>query len=139
MCDELIALSVLELDLDRPAIGGWHSHLGRLGVAVVQDDLGRDSISRDAARELFTEQREQRELADRKREEIDRQAVERDQAFRAGLGGGIPADAVPAGMTAGMLMMASDPELQRPRRESVLDHALSREEGLTYHPIRDES
>jgi len=38
-------------------------------------------------------------------------------------------------MSAAQLMMALDPDLARPRRESVLGHALSRDEGIVFHPI----
>jgi hypothetical protein len=61
------------------------------------------------------------------------------QAFRARLGQGIPADAVPAGVSAAQLMMASDPMGQGSRRESVLHHALARRDGAVYHPIARES
>ena len=133
-----IPLSHLELDYPTPTVG-WGVELDRRGVAIVLDDVGRPAISRAAAAELLTEQRAQQEAAARHREEIEQRAIEQDQRFRARLAGGIPADAVPAGMTAAMLMMASDPMDQRPRRESLLDHALAREEGIVYHPIRDES
>jgi hypothetical protein len=135
---ELIPISHLALDLAEPPVGGWTAYLTGRGIPVLADDVGRPAVGRDDARQLLDERRE----AEVRKQEVAKrqewQAIERDQAFRAQLGGGIPADAVPAGMTAGMLMMASDPERQRPRRESVLDHALSHEEGLTYHPIRDE-
>jgi hypothetical protein len=134
-----IPLSHLELDLPAPTTG-WGVELDRRGVAIVLDDLGRPSISRDAARELLAEQRAQQEAAARKREEAEQRAIEADQRYRAQLAGGIPADAVPVGMTAAALMMASDPEhSQRPRRRSVLEESLDNSGTLTYHPIRGES
>ena len=40
---ESIPLSVLELDLDKPSVGGWDHYLAELGIAVVHDDIGRKS------------------------------------------------------------------------------------------------
>lgn len=134
-----IPLSVLELDLPVPTTG-WAIDLDRRGIAIVLDDIGRPSVSRAAARELLAEQRGQQEAAARKRQEAEQRAVEADQQWRAQLAGGIPADAVPVGMTAAALMMASDPEhSQRPRRRSVLEESLDNSGTLTYHPIRGES
>jgi hypothetical protein len=137
MTAELIPLSVLGLDLPVP-VDGWVAELDRRGVAVVEDDLGRLSVPRAVARSLFAEAREQQEAAARKREELERRAVEADQRFRASLPVGIPAGAVPEGISAGELMMMSDPMLG-PRRQSVLEHALEHPAGsIVYHPIRDE-
>jgi hypothetical protein len=88
---------------------------------------------------LFTEHREQQEAADRRRAEIEQRAVEADKAFRASLPAGIPAGAVPTGVSAAELMMLSDPMDQGSRRESVLEHALANPDGaIIYRPIRDE-
>jgi hypothetical protein len=51
--DELIPLSVLELDLEPPSVGGWRPYLADRGVAVVEDDLGRASVARSDARRWF--------------------------------------------------------------------------------------
>jgi hypothetical protein len=136
---EPVPLSQLTLDLPEPA-AGWAAELAARGIAVVADDLGRPSITRGAARELFAEHREQRAAAARHREEIEQRAIEADRAFRAALPAGVSFDAVPAGMSAGMLMMAADPMQGSRRRESVLEHALANPDGaLIFHPVGGES
>jgi hypothetical protein len=43
---------------------------------------------------------------------------------------------VPEGITAGQLMMYSDPMRDGPRRETVLEHALRHQDGaIVYHSI----
>jgi hypothetical protein len=139
MTSELVALSVLALDYPMPPTG-WSAELGRRGVAIVVDDLGRPSIPRAVARDLLSEQREEEARKARHREEMERQAIEADQAFRAGLPAGIRADAVPAGMTAAQLAMALDPMGEGSRRESVVEHALQHRDGaVVYHPVGGES
>jgi DivIVA domain-containing protein len=77
---DLIPLSVLELDLPESATG-WLVELGRRGVEIVEDDIGRPSISRDTARLLISEHHEnlarQRESAAR----IEAEAVEADRVL----------------------------------------------------------
>jgi hypothetical protein len=134
---EPVPLSTLGLDLAAPA-AGWAVELDRRGIPVEPDDLGRPSISRAAARELFAEHREDEARKARHREETERQAIEADRRFRAGLPGGIRSDAVPAGVTAAQLMMLSDP-MQGSRRQSVLEHSLANPAGaLIYHPVAGE-
>jgi hypothetical protein len=131
MSAEPVPLSVLALDLPVPA-GGWPAEL------VVLDDLGRAAVSRETARALLAEARSQQEAAARKREELERQAVAADQRFRASLPAGIPAGAVPEGISAGQLMMLSDPQAQGARRRSVLEDALAGG-GIVFHPVGGES
>jgi hypothetical protein len=72
--EELVLLSVLSLDLDAPG-GGWPVYLAGRGIAVVEDDLGRLSIARADARQLFVERREAevraRELTERQDAEAE--------------------------------------------------------------------
>src|SRR5829696_7710579 len=119
---ELVPLSVIALDLPAPAVG-WAAELAGRGVEVVRDDLGRPSITRAAARDLFAEHREQQEAIARRRAEIEQRVIAADEARRAALPRGIPVHAVPEGMSAAQLMMAADPMGDRSRRESVLEHA----------------
>jgi hypothetical protein len=135
---ELIPLSHLALDLGEPSTG-WASHLADRDIAVVIDDVGRASVARSDARLLFDERREaearQREAAARNEQRL----IEADQQRRAQLWGGIsaldlPPDVRPA---AAMLQAARD---ARPRRQSPLQHALSNEGAIVFHPIQgDES
>jgi hypothetical protein len=133
-----VPLSQLALDLPEPA-AGWAAELGRRGIPVELDDIGRPSITRAAARDLLTEHREDEARKARHRAETERQAVEADQAFRAQLPRGIPSAAVPAGVSAGLVMMLSDP-FPSERRQSVLQHALEHQDGaIVFHPIGGES
>jgi hypothetical protein len=131
---DLIPLSVLELDLPTPVIG-WSAYLSGRGVAVELDDIGRLSVSRDTARELLTEQQQQREASARKMAEAERRAIEQDERRRASLPRGIPAGQVRVGLTAAEAMVATDPDLaRRPRRRSVLEEQLAGG-GLVFHPL----
>jgi hypothetical protein len=71
--DDLIAISVLALDLAEPPVGGWAAYLKGRGIAVIDDGIGRPSISRDDARQLLDEKRENEA---RRREIAERQAIE---------------------------------------------------------------
>jgi hypothetical protein len=133
-----IPLAVFELDYPTPPLG-WAAELGRRGVAIVLDDIGRPSIPRAAARDLLTEHRENEARKARLREEIERRAIAADEARRAALPKGIPAGAVPEGVSAGQLMMLSDP-MQGSRRQSVLEHALEHPAGaIVYTPINEDA
>jgi hypothetical protein len=135
--EPVIPLSVLNLDLPEPA-GGWAAELERRGVVVFEDDLGRPAVDRATARALFAEHREQQEAAARRRAELEQRAVEADQRFRTSLPAGIPAGAVPEGISAGQLMMLSDP-MPGARRQSVLEHALEHPAGaIVYTPINED-
>jgi hypothetical protein len=133
--EQPVLLVELERDLPAPA-AGWAAELDRRGVAVVADDLGRAAIDRATARAIYAEARSQQEAAARRRAEIEQRVIAADEARRAALPKGIPVGAVPEGMSAGQLMMLSDPERQGSRRQSVLEHALQHPSGaLVYHPL----
>ena len=105
-------------------------------VSVAVDDVGRDCVSRADARQLVAEHREDQARRARLREEQERRAIEAAEAFRASLPRGIPAGAVPEGMTAAQLMMLSDPMDQAAERESVLEHSLNHRDGaIVFHPL----
>jgi hypothetical protein len=101
---------------------------------LVVDDLGRRCVTRQVARELFTE----RTTAEQRQREVaaaaHRHAAELDEQFRAQLRGGIPASEVPDGVTVVDLRMQAGKDAQ-PKRRSVLQEALGGG-GLVYHPIR---
>jgi hypothetical protein len=54
---ELIPLSYVALDHPEPG-GGWDAYLTVRNIPVLTDDLGRASISRADAKQLFIERRE---------------------------------------------------------------------------------
>jgi hypothetical protein len=81
---------------------------------------------------------ERREAEARAREVVERteqQAIEADRVRRASIWGGMPADHLPTGVSAASAMFAADRDA-RPRRQSPLQHALSNEGGIVFHPIR---
>ena len=55
---EPIPLSVLDLDLSAP-VEGWRAFLADRHIKIVVDDLGRSSVSRNDARRLFDEHRDE--------------------------------------------------------------------------------
>jgi hypothetical protein len=57
LLESLVPLVVLELSLDVPAIG-WNVYLADRDIAITLDDLGREAVSRDDARMLIAEKRE---------------------------------------------------------------------------------
>jgi hypothetical protein len=129
----LIPLSVLQLDLPAPS-GGWDAFLAGRGIAIVSDDIGRKSVSRGDARMLLDEQHEaearKREVAERQ----ERQAIEADRVRRASIWGGVPATAIPEGVSAASAMLTAAHDA-RPRRRSVLEDALSNS-GTTLHSFQ---
>ena len=134
MCD-LIPLSVLSLDLPAP-VTGWRAELHRRGLAIVRDDLGREAISRDAARSLLTEQRESAERHARLQQEAEQRAA----AQAVQVAAGVPADAIPPGVSAGEWLMRNDPDWQRSRRRSMAEFALANPHGgLVYTPINEDA
>jgi hypothetical protein len=130
---DLIPITHLGLDLPEPPVGGWVAYLTGRGIEVVTDDIGRPSVSRADAKQLFDELH-QNEL--RKREmaaQLDLQAVERDREFRAGLNKGIPWHHLPGGVTAAEAMAAADRDAQ-PKRLTPLQEQLAGE-SMVYHPL----
>jgi hypothetical protein len=119
---ELIPLSHLALDLDQPSVG-WAAYITGRGIEVVVDDIGRPSVSRSDARQLFDERREAEARQAAKREAAEREAIERDQQFRSQLWTGVSADYLPA-----------DVAPAAAKRLTPLQEALSNSGTLTYHP-----
>jgi hypothetical protein len=130
---DLVPLSHLELDHPRPS-EGWADFLGRRAIAFVPDDLGRDCIRRQDARRLLDERRADELRAAKLRQLAEQEAVEADQLRRASIWKGAPAvEGVRAAEA--MLQAAHD---ARPKRQSVLQHALGNSGELEFHPLRDE-
>jgi hypothetical protein len=94
---DLVPLSVLALELDPGE--PWPAFLGRRGIAFRPDRIGRDAVSVGDAQRLIAERREE-EL---KRQAVlrmqEQEAVERDQAWRASLPSGVPWYVLPDGVT----------------------------------------
>lgn len=132
MNDEPIPLSVLALDLAEPG-DGWTAYLAGRGIKTLSDDIGREAVSRGDAKVLLDEQRA---LAQRRNEMLaaaDAAAEQHYREWRAELFSGIPADAFPEGARPAEAMLAAARGAQ-PRRESVLETALSNRDELVFHP-----
>ena len=133
--DELVVLTHLQLDIEQPP-EGWNVFLAGRGIEVVEDDLGRPAIVRADARPLFAERRRaqfrSREVLARQ----EREAIEADQLRRASIWKGLPADRIPVGARPAEAMLAAARDAQ-PRRQSVLQHALSNEGALEFHPYAE--
>jgi hypothetical protein len=96
------------------------------------DWAGRPTCTWSAAAELLASLKaEQARVV----AEIEERLIAADQRFRATLPAGIPAGMVPEGMSAGQLLMLSDPMARSARRESPLEHALQNSGTPVYHPL----
>jgi hypothetical protein len=69
---------------------------------------------------------------------VEREAIERDQQFRAQIWGGLRADRMPSDARPADVMLAAARDAQ-PRRQSVLQHALSHEDGMVFHSLEPAS
>jgi hypothetical protein len=129
--EELIPLSVLQLDLPVPG-DGWTVFLAGRNIEVLLDDLGRESIARSDARQLLAEQR----AYEARRAELlaaaDRQAEEFDRQRRAQIWKGVSADMLPVGVSAGDAMLAAARDTQ-PKRRSLMEETLSNSPEMSYH------
>jgi hypothetical protein len=128
-----VPLSHLELDLPSP-VEGWPNFLGARAIAIIPDDLRRDCVSRGDALRLLDEQREQVLRQAALRRLAEQEAVEADERRRALIWQGVPADRLPVGVAPAAAMLQASRDAQ-PRRQSVLQEALSNSEGMTYHSL----
>jgi hypothetical protein len=137
MYEPLIPLSVLQLDLLAPSIGGWNHYLAEWGIKVVNDDLGRDCIARGDARRLFEEKWAAEEKAREVAARNEQRAIELDQQRRAQIWKGVPASAMPLGALPASVMLQTAKDA-RPKRTSVLEDALDGG-GLVMHTFSGEA
>ena len=133
------------LELDLPAPGeGWAAYLADRGISITIDDIGRAAVARSDARQLFDEKREREAQAREHAAVVERQAIEADQRFRASLGVGLPAAAIPHGMTYGEVVASAELDSQQYRpRATLVEDLLGNSDDLTFHslaqPDEDES
>jgi hypothetical protein len=110
ICDgcRLIPVSHLSLDIAEP-MGGFPRMLAANGIGIVEDDVGRPSITRETLGELLAERREREErLAEEARQ---RQAEEVPKKVRpAGVAGR-------EGMSAVEAMISQDPAFSTPAQD----------------------
>jgi hypothetical protein len=129
----LVPLSHFALDHPQPP-EGWANFLGRRAIKFLPDDLGRDCIRRQDARRLLDEQRADELRTAKLRQVAEAEAVEADRVRRASIWRGIPAVDLPPDVSPAAAMFAADRE-NRPRRQSVLQHALANTGEMVIHPI----
>jgi hypothetical protein len=133
---ELIPLSVLALDIEQPS-AGWTAYLAGRDIAITTDDIGRPAIARVDARQLLTERAEHEARRAEFIARADEAAIQFDREWRAQLGVGVPASAIPAGMSATEAMFANElaSHAYQPRRTSMAEDLFDNSGGLTFHPI----
>lgn len=140
--NELIPLSILELDLPAPG-NGWAAGVAEHGIAIVLDDLGRASIPRAAARELFEARRAAEAKAREMAEANERRAVEADRQWRAALPKGAAWYDIPPGVhpAAAMLQAAKDAQPRRTPSRAEWLFGLQDTGGVIHEPAipEDES
>ncbi len=135
--DDLVPLVVLELSLGEPGLGGWPLECARRGITIVEDDIGRPSVTRSDAKRLIAEKRADEARQAQLRAAAEKRAIEQDQAFRAQLGRGIPASAIPAGMTYAAALMEAELDAQayRPSRASMAEDLFDNSGTMTFHSL----
>jgi hypothetical protein len=129
--EDVIALSVLALDLPQPP-EGWAAYLGRRGVAIVPDSLGRDAVGHDAARRLLDERRADELRRARHLAVAEAEAEAADRVKFAQIWRGVSADAFPDARAGDVMAEAARDSL--PKRRSVLEESLSNSSTMTYRP-----
>ena len=147
----LLPVSELALELPAPSVEGWPSYLAGRGIEITLDDIGRESITRAAARELIIEHSEneaqERERLQQHREAVERQAIERDQQWRAEMPRGIPVGTFPDGVDPIIGQIEAE-KASDPRRRQMEEELWGRKFGrpatvdepeYTYHPIKQEA
>jgi hypothetical protein len=134
---QLVSLVELELSLPAPA-QGWAAHLADRNIEIVSDDIGRPSISRSAARQLLAERAEAEERKRQILARVDAAAVEFDRQWRAQLGVGVPATAIPHGMTyaAAAQSLELDGVGYQPKQSLVADVLDNSPGVMVFHPIQ---
>jgi hypothetical protein len=131
-----VPLSVLTLDLAEPP-EGWPNFLGARAIAIIPDDLGRDCVSRQAARRLLDEKREQQLRQAALRRLAEQEAVEADERRRAQIWKGVPADALPADALPASVMLQAARD-SRPKRRTLLEDSFANE-GTVMHTFSGEA
>jgi len=131
---EPIPLSILELDLPLP-VEGWPAFLAARGVEIVLDDIGRAAVSRTDARRLLEEKREHESRAREMAARNERQAIERDRAWRASLPRGAAWYDVPAGVHPATAMLQRAKDAQPRRTPSQVEWLFGEAHTMVYNEL----
>jgi hypothetical protein len=126
-----VPLSALQLDLPEVNLAYLHNH----GVEVVEDDIGRLSVSKADARRLFDEKRDNdaraREVAARQ----ERQFIEADEQRRAQLPRGVPWYEIPDGVLPAVAMTAADKAAQPRRTPSQTEWLFGEVDNMVFNSL----
>jgi hypothetical protein len=126
-------LPISHLKLDLPEQSDWHAYLAGRNIEIVEDAIGRASITAGAARMLIAEARQREQLRREKAAEAEKALVEADERRRAQIWRGLSSEFMPVGASPAAVMLQSARDSQ-PKRTTPLQEALSGE-SLTYHPL----
>jgi hypothetical protein len=129
-----VSLSVLALDLAEPA-EGWPNFLGARAIAIIPDDLGRDCVSRQAARRLLDEKREADLRQAALRRLAEQEAVEADRQWRAALPRGLPWHALPDGVSYAEAAAAAEAEAHPRRTPTRAEWLFGETDTMVYHEL----
>jgi hypothetical protein len=128
---DLVPISHLALDL--PDQSDWPAYLAGRNIEIVEDAIGRASITAGAARMLIAEERQREQLRQDQLARIEAEVVAADELRQARIFRGIRVDEIPEGMSAAQYMMAGDPDLA-PQRKSAVAEFLDGD-SMVMHPI----
>ena len=137
--EDLVPLSVLGLDHGVPP-EGWSNFLGRRGITLRPDHIGRDAISSHDAQKLLYEQRAAQVRAVKLRQLQEQEAVEQDQLRRAAIGRGVPTSMIPSNQSyaeAALAAQLNEPDY-RPKRKSLMEEVFENSKEMTIYPLERE-
>jgi hypothetical protein len=132
---DLIPLSHFALDHPQPS-EGWSNFLGRRGITLRPDRIGRDAISSRDAQMLLHEKRAEELRAAKLRQLAEQEAVAADERRRDLIWKGVSATALPEGMAPATAMLLAGHD-ERPRRKSPVAEVLDGE-SMTFHSYGDQ-
>jgi hypothetical protein len=135
-CAHPVPLGELERDLSGVPAEGWPAWLGRRGVAIIPDDLGRDSVSRGDARRLLDERRADQLRKQAVLKQQEQQAIAADMERRSQLWQGLSAEFMPPDVLPAAAMLQASRDAQ-PKRRSMVEDLLGRHDEMVFHPIVD--
>jgi hypothetical protein len=133
---ELIPVSHLALDLPEPA-EGWAVFLGSRGISFRSDSIGRDAVTVGDARRLLDERRADELRKQRHLALVEQEVIEADRLWRAQIWRGVPADALPVGVSASSAILQAAKDAQ-PRRRSMIEESFAGQ-SMTYHSLADDA
>jgi hypothetical protein len=112
--------------------------MAECNIRIVDDDLGRPSISRSDARRLLTQKREAEQKARELAEVNERQAIEADRQWRAALPRGAAWWEVPDGVHPATAMLQQAKDAQPRRTPSQVEWMFGETDTMVFHSLQGE-